>query len=175
MQDPTLVLRDIHQPPAPPWWPPAPGWWVLAALLLLAAGAVAWFVSRRRRHRAAVVALFDREVQAAPTAADEVAAISELLRRAARRRDPQADRLHGEAWLAFLDGVPAAGASRNPSKRGTQRLAAAPGDATVQQPFSKGPGRLLLEGGYRRDVDAAQVAQLRPLARARFLDWMAAK
>jgi len=31
-----LVLRDIHQPPAPGWWPPAPGWWLLAALVLLA-------------------------------------------------------------------------------------------------------------------------------------------
>ena len=31
--------------------------------------------------------------------------MSELLRRAARERDAQADRLQGEAWLAFLDGM----------------------------------------------------------------------
>ena len=43
MADPTLVLRDIHQPPAPPWWPPAPGWWMLAAFMLLAIAAWAWF------------------------------------------------------------------------------------------------------------------------------------
>ena len=28
----TLVLRDVHVPPAPSWWPPAPGWWLLAGV-----------------------------------------------------------------------------------------------------------------------------------------------
>ena len=44
----TLVLRDIHQPPAPPWWPPAPGWWLVAAVLLIVL-AVGWWLAARRR------------------------------------------------------------------------------------------------------------------------------
>jgi len=74
--------------------------------------------------------------------------MSELLRRAARRRDPAADRYEGEAWLCFLD-------------------------ADGKQPqFSTDVGRLLLEGGFRRDVDASAVDALRPLARQRYLMWM---
>ena len=71
-----------------------------------------------------------------------------MLRRAARQVDPHADRLQGEDWLRFLDG-----------KKG--------GD------FSKGPGRLLLEGGFRRDVAEAELAATRAVARARFLGLMA--
>ena len=82
-------------------------------------------------------------------AAEQVAAMSERLRRAARRLEPSADRLQGEAWLQFLDG-----------KRG--------GHA-----FSQGPGRLLLDGGYRRDVAPADLAAATAVARARFLELMA--
>jgi len=165
MQAATLVLRDIHQPSAPPWWPPAPGWWLLAAVVLLAIIAWGWFAARRRHQRRAVAAVFDDALRAAPTAPAEVAAMSELLRRAARRRDPSADRLQGEAWLHFLD-APAVAKSRK-SRR--PQPASPAGDEKM---FSQGPGRLLLEGGYRRDVDPAQVAELKPLVRARFREWM---
>lgn len=149
--NPPLVLRDIHQPPAPGWWPPAPGWWIVFAVVVL--GLVlfaAWSLHRRRRRRA-IAALFDDAVANAETPAAQVAVMSELLRRAARRRDPLADRFQGEAWLDFLD----AGA-RRPS-------------------FAGDAGRLLLEGGFRRDIDidADAVAALKPLARERYLDWMA--
>lgn len=156
MQGGELVLRDIHQPPAPAWWPPAPGWWLLAAallLVLLLAGAWRW---RRHRRRRAIEALFDDAVAAAPSPAAEVAAISELLRRAARRRDARADRLQGEAWLAFLDD-----ATGGRPRKGTHAAA-----------FSTGPGRLILDGAYRRDTDPQAVAELRRLARIRFLQWM---
>lgn len=149
MSAPTLVLRDIHQPPAPPWWPPAPGWWlVLAVVLLLLAVAAAWWWHRQRRRRA-IAALFDTALQDAGSPAAQVAAISELLRRASRRREPAADRYQGQAWLDFLDQ-----------------------DASGQ-PLSGGAGQLLLEGPFRRDVDASEVAALRSIARARYLDWMA--
>jgi hypothetical protein len=141
----TLVLRDIHQPPAPPWWPPAPGWWLVGALVVAALAVWAALRLRRQRHHAAQAAVFDAALAAAATPSDRIAAMSELLRRAARRRDPAADRLQGEAWLAFLDGDDAA------------------------HPFTGGAGRLLLDGGFRRDVAPAQVAALLPLARARFL------
>ncbi|MFD0739209.1 DUF4381 family protein [Lysobacter koreensis] len=147
----TLVLRDIHRPPAPPWWPPAPGWWWLALVLLAVAAGLVFLRARRRERRRAIAVLFDSSVDAAPTPATQVAAMSELLRRAARQRDPAADRLHGEAWLAFLD------------------------SDDRQCGFTRGPGRLLLEGGYQRDADPRAVTALRELARARFLTWMAGK
>lgn len=148
MNAPDLVLRDIHQPPAPPWWPPAPGWWILAAVVLLVSVLAAWWLARRRRQRRRVAALFDDALEAAPQPAAQVAAISELLRRAARRRDPDADRLQGEDWLRWLD----------------RELAPAR--------FSTGPGRLLLDGGFRREVPDADVADLRALGRAAYLELM---
>lgn len=75
--------------------------------------------------------------------------MSELLRRAARRIDPDADKLLGDDWLRFLD-------------------------RDLETPaFATGAGSALRNGGYRRDASDAQVAALQPLARARFLDWMA--
>ncbi|QSX78635.1 DUF4381 family protein [Agrilutibacter solisilvae] len=163
MADPTLVLRDIHQPPAPPLWPPAPGWWLLLAVLALAALALAWWRRRRRRRERMIQALFDDAVAAADTLPAQVAAMSELLRRAARRRDSGADLLEGEAWLAFLDGS-------DDRRRSNQSRA----DHVRPEHgrFSRGPGRLLLEGGYRRELPADEVAALRTLARERFLTWM---
>lgn len=143
-----LVLRDVHEGVAPPWWPPAPGWWLLLAALLLVGAAWAWHRWRLRRRRAVILRVFDDAVAQAATPAQQVAAMSELLRRAARRVDPAADRLHGEAWTAFLD-------------------------AGLEQPvFSAGAGAVLRDGPFRSDVTAAQADALRPLARARYLAWM---
>lgn len=143
-----LVLRDIHQPPAPSWWPPAPGWWCLATLLLVLLAILGWR-RWRRGHRARTLArLFDTTVAAATTPAAELAALSDLLRRAARTRDPAADKLAGEDWLRFIEC-----------------------DA-AKVPLPAGGAALLRDGAYRSTVDAAQVASLRPWARARFLAWM---
>lgn len=150
-----LVLRDIHVSAAPPWWPPAPGWWVVAGVLLLLLASLWWWRARARRKRARIAELFDRNVADAQSPAEQVAAMSELLRRAGRRRDPAADRLEGEAWLAFLDAAP--------TRRGRR---------TAGAPFGEGAGRLLLDGGYRREVDPNEVEALRRLARQRFLQWM---
>ena len=144
----TLVLRDIHLSSAPPWWPPAPGWWLLAAtLLLVAVGFVAWRLLRRRRHRR-LLALFDAETSGADANAT-VAAISSLLRRAGRRRSPDADHLEGGDWLAFLD------AGRDVRRFGGAR------------------GALLLEGAFRPGLDPDDVADLRATAREHFAEWMA--
>ena len=144
----TLVLSDIHQPDAPGWWPPAPGWWMLAGALVLLTLAVLWWRRRQRRRQQVICALFDDAVAATDSSPARVAAMSELLRRASRRRDAAADRLQGDAWLAFLDA----------------------GDKNAQ--FTRGAGRLLLDGGFRRDVAPEDVAALEALARARFIDWM---
>lgn len=146
-----LPLRDVHLPPAPAWWPPAPGWWmVFAAVALIAA---AWWWRRRRIHRRrlAIEALFDGGVDAVDGSSARIAAMSELLRRAARQRDPRADRLAGDDWLRFLDA--------------DQRMPV----------FSAGVGRTLLEGGFRRDVGEQEYMALRGIVRARFIDLMMRK
>ncbi|NUS39019.1 MAG: DUF4381 family protein [Lysobacter sp.] len=143
-----LVLRGIHQPPAPPWWPPAPGWWIVAAVVLVAMAMPAWRAWRRRRRRIAFARLFDAAVDAAAAPAARLAAISGLLRRASRRIDPAADKLLGDDWLRFLDA----------------------GKATPA--FAGASGALLRDGIYRVDVDAEDVEALRTIARARFVAWM---
>lgn len=145
-----LPLREVHLPDAPGWWPPPPGWWLVAAIaVVLLVGVVLWR-SRARRRRLAAERLFDTTVDAVTDDAARVAAMSELLRRAARRRDPFADRLQGADWLAFLDDGSRARGSRT---------------------FTE-VGGVLLDGGFRRAVDAGAVVALRPVARARFVALM---
>lgn len=146
-----LALRDIHAAVSPPWWPPAPGWWMVAGAALACAAVAAWWWRRRRRRAAAIARLFDDAIERADTPAARIAAISELLRRAARRRDPAADRLHGPEWRVFLD-------------------------RDAKQPLFAGDlGALLDEGPYRRAPDDGEVERLRAAARIRFVEWMGGK
>jgi len=145
---PDLILRDIHAAPATPWWPPAPGWWIVFAVLVAGIAIVVSIAHRRRARRRALARTFDDTVAAAPTPAAQIAAMSELLRRAARLRDPAADRYEGHRWRAHLD----AGAKN--------------------ALFDDDAGLLLVEGAFRPDVDAQAVANLRERARRRFLEWM---
>lgn len=145
--NPPLPLRGVHPGIAPAWWPPAPGWWLLTATVALAVGLVALWWRRRARRRMAYAQLFDAALAAAPTPVARLAAASELLRRAARRIDPQADRLQGEAWLAFLDA----------------------GLATPV--FARGPGALLGDGVFRPSVDAQAAQAACSAARTRYLEW----
>jgi hypothetical protein len=148
----TLVLRDVHRVPVPSWWPPPPGWWVVmgsvALLLLVVAARQAWKRRQRRRWQQ----LFDATV---PTSLDpprQVAEMTELLRRAAHRRQPGAELLEGPTWLTWLD----AHAPVRPDSAG----------------FSQGEGQLLLDGGYRRTLDAGAVARVRQRARDTFVALM---
>lgn len=146
-----LQLRDVHPGVAPALWPPAPGWWMLFAALLVVVAALAWWRWRKRRRHAAILRVFDVAIEQAGTPSQEIAAMSELLRRAARLHNSAADRLVGDAWLEFLDeGLP-------------------------QPVFSVGAGALLLEGGFRADVGVDQANALRALARERYLRWMQAR
>lgn len=147
MQASELVLRDVHVPLAPSLWPLAPGWWLVITASVVVVGAL-WAITRWRRRRVrAWLALFEESSRGEPSR--QAAGISGLLRRAARRVDPSADRLQGEDWLRFLDG------------------------AGKRTDFSAGAGRLLLEGGYRRELDADEWREARDLARARYLELMA--
>lgn len=144
-----LSLRDVLLPAAPSWWPPAPGWWLLVVVLSLAIALFAWRRHRAAQRRRASARFFDETVDAAGDARARIATMSELLRRAARRCDPGAERLSGDAWLAYLD----AG----------QRMPA----------FSAGVGRSLLEGGFRRDTGEQEAHALRTIVRERFVAMMA--
>jgi hypothetical protein len=144
---PPLPLRDIQLPAEPSWWPPAPGWWVLAVLLLCA---LLWLLMlafrqwrRQRQRRQRLRWLAEALAAAGGDLPAQMAAASELLRRLARRDAPAALPLQGEAWLRFLDGD------------GPER------------PFSAGPGRLLLDGGYRPRLEPAEVAAALAVVRRR--------
>jgi len=144
-----LPLRDVHLPPAPAWWPPAAGWWWVGAALLCVVAVLLLIVARRRTRRRRWERLF-QEGSAGATPAARIGAMSALLRRAARRLDPHADTLQGEAWLQWLDG-------------------------RKRHDFSRGPGRVLLEGAFRPSASDAELTALEPLARARFLQLMAGR
>lgn len=145
---PGLVLRDVHPGQAPSLWPPAPGWWLVAAVLLLAIGWVLWRRHRRKRRHALILRYFDGELAGALTPPQQIAAMSQLLRRAARQHDPAAVSLEGEAWLRFLD------------------------DGMQQPVFAAGAGALLRDGGFRNDVSVQEAEALRGIARQRYLSWM---
>jgi hypothetical protein len=153
MRSTGLELRDIHLPPPPSWWPPAPGWWLLA---LIVCALLAWAVRvsirrlRERRWRARVRAELERIAAAHAAQPDPVrlaTQVSQLLRRASLRVEPQAAALRDEAWLDFLDRqLPASGAAA--------------------APFRHGAGRALLDAQFRRandpraDVDARALLDL---------------
>jgi Domain of unknown function (DUF4381) len=148
--NPALQLRDIHLPPEPSWWPPAPGWWLLAVLTIVLLVVLVRLLQRRwrvRKRMAALNAEFDAVISIVESSA-RLAAISQLLRRAARLRHPGAANLQGEAWLRFLDSVS--------------------GDAYAA-PFNAGVGRVLLDGPYRANIDPKVVEALVAPARRCFL------
>ncbi len=137
-----LPLRDVHLPPAPGLWPPAPGWWAVAAGILLLLAIPLFLYGRRLRQRRAWRRQFDAELHAAGEGPRRLAALSALLRRAARRQRAGNELLRGDAWLQLLD------------PRGT---------------LSPAQRSLLLDGAYQPRVDAAQLALLERWAAARYL------
>jgi hypothetical protein len=148
-----LPLRDIHLPPEPSWFPPAPGWWLLAAVVLALAGYAAWRglrAWRERRRRRALRSAFDA-VSAIADPLARVAAVSELLRRAARLRDPAASALTGVEWLRFLDGD------------------------DDRRAFSEGAGRGLADAPWRTTLGAAEADAIVAAARPRFLELVGAR
>ena len=145
---PDLVLRDIHRVPAPSLWPPAPGWWVVLAVIVMLGFATWWWLRRRRLQWQAITRIFDDAMRDAGDPQARVAAISSLLRRAARRHREDADVLDGEAWLHALD------------------------EGAKVPLFESSVGRLMLEDMWRPDIEPHDVDALEAAARVRFLQWM---
>ncbi len=147
--DPTSLdrLHDIVTPHPAPWWPAAPGWYValgVGGLLLLWAGIKVVFAWQRNRYRRA--ALAELEAIRADHGADDLARLSELLKRAALATYPREEvaELSGEAWLEFLD--------RN--------------GGTIA--FASGPGRPIADGPYARPTPLDDSASEALFAACRF-------
>lgn len=129
-----LPLRDIHLPDPVSWWPPASGWWML---LVLGAALLTgiWLWKRAKKDRLA--SLKSLSLQDLKKIRHDYAhhrdcqrlvrELSVLLRRISISYWPRerSASLTGEAWLKFLDQL------------------------LEDEPFSKGPGKVLIEGPYR--------------------------
>lgn len=144
----TLLLRDIHLPPAVSWWPPAPGWWGLLVLLLLLGWGGYWLLLRHRRRNYRRLAL--QQLQAIAVQYQQntdsqqlLKSLSRLLRQAAQLHysDMASAGLVGENWLNFLDR----------QLGGTD--------------FSQGCGQVLALGPYQPDVEDVDGAALLSLSR----------
>lgn len=127
MDDRLALLRDIHLPldPVPVW-----AWVLIAACAGLSVGLAARFVYRRRTRlrRAALYALDAALQPGAASDAGLAAEVNRVLKVVARTRFPgQAEILHGEAWLGFLDA------------------------RTGGRAFRDGPGRVLALHPYRSE------------------------
>ena len=146
-----IVLRDVHDVPVPSLWPLAPGWWAMLALLAAIGLALALWRWQKHRRLQRAKALFDHALAQATTPAQRLQAMSDLLRRAARRQRADADTLTGEAWLSFLDA------------------------GLTDQPFTTGGGALIESGLYTPKLTAESVAELEVVARQRFVSWMSAR
>jgi len=110
--DPTSLdrLHDLVVPPPTPRWPLAPGWnWVLgfvllAALVLAGRAFIHWQRNRYRREALAELARQEGALADPSRRTLALAAIAELLKRAAVTAWPreQVAGLTGPAWTAFL-------------------------------------------------------------------------
>lgn len=131
-------LKGLELPPEPAFWPPAPGWWfVFAGLLVI----IAWTSIRlakrhrlakpRRSARAELTALRRKFRADDIRASDYVDGVNELLKRLVLRYRPDDSALtaFGESWLRYLD------------------------DVTNGEQYSSGPGQVLGDDRYQRQIE----------------------
>ena len=137
MSQDQLPLRDIHLPDGVSWWPPAPGYWIVLSLLILLL--VLAFMFRRWRQRQkrkqtilTVFTSLESDYIKNRDPLQLVQALSVFLRRVSLQYFPASgcESLTGRQWLAFLD-----------SKR------------TDSTDFQTGPGQVLADGPYKKDIE----------------------
>lgn len=71
-----------------------------------------------------------------------------------------------------MDVIQADSKSMDSRFRGNDGSAETSSDVPRQASFSQGPGRVLLDGGFRREIAEADAVALLPLARKRYLELM---
>lgn len=134
LSEPLQQLRDIHLPTPISWWPPAPGWVALAALIILSIAFLIWRHKRAHNQlhyeRLALKQLCELETiyqQNKLDATQTLCRLSTLMRQIALLYVPTREiaGLHGEQWLRALDKL------------------------FLTNIFSKGAGRVLLDGPYK--------------------------
>ena len=142
---PSAALERLHESPLPDpvsWMPQTIGWYMVLGLILLAAGRLAYWLLRRRwrnRYRRSALAELDcieHDLQRQDRRAESLAAIPDLLKRAALSAYPRAEvaSLGGDAWLSFLDRSMASTGFANGDGRLLCELAYAPGSRLSQVP-----------------------------------------
>lgn len=150
VQDPLAQLRDIHLPAPVSWWPLAPGWYMLIALVLIVLGFLLWHSYKRRQQRLfqqTVLAELDSYLQQPSPAWEK---INLLIKRVAFIHHPRQHiaGLTGEAWLAWLDKK-----TGHPQEAPRQSVDI---DSAMTNPFTHGPGRILLTGPYQKSTPAPE-------------------
>jgi len=113
MNDPTSLdrLHDIVAPGPAPWWPMPPAWyWLIGLALILGIlfglhCLLQWQHNRYRREALAELSRQERALFDLTQRAQALAALAELLKRAALSAWPRVKvaSLTGPAWSAFLD------------------------------------------------------------------------
>lgn len=129
------LLAPVPEPDPVSMVPQTAGWIWLGLVLLAVLAAIIWRIRIHRKKNA-----YRRQALEELKTSSDPAGIAQILRRTALVAYPRANvaSLNGDAWLVFLDN----------SYNGNG--------------FSSGPGRLIADGPYQRDVEATNLA---PLAR----------
>lgn len=104
MNQQTLPLEDIILPPAVGFWPLAWGWWLVIVLSAVAVLALSWWLIKRvrlqRKKQRAEKQLNQSTHSLSGTAL--YMAVNTWLKIQAQAAYPDAQHLHGEAWIEFL-------------------------------------------------------------------------
>ena len=153
IQQPPLILHDIHLPNPVSWWPLALGWWLVVALAIIVS-AVTILTIRRYRQRSyrrlglQQLATIEADMATQDDHRQLIQRLSQLLRHMAilHYQQPCAG-LEGQAWLTFLDQPFHKKASPN------------------NHPFSEGAGQCLGCGPYQRDIPEIDTIALFGLCR----------
>lgn len=145
--NPLAQLLDIHATTMPSWWPLAAGWWLLAVISVILLFYLAWQWRKKHQARAPLKAA-EGELHSAYSSWQATGDSERYTREANRilkrlclwqEKSRQAAALHGEKWLAFLDGQ------------------------QQDKPFSTGVGKALGDERFRPGHQQADVESLNRL------------